>query len=293
MQHTLHSISGNNEVQGIAIRCNAGLARYLRSKGFEGNLDSMIFPADRSHGLAVLCRAATALSPEYDVGIGLAWGGAPISFIFEKHGLPIRLVDMKRKGFGASWRPIDKLSGHLLKGRRVLVLEGDVFAGRTLKRALRELEEYRPDKIDLLLHVGHTSMPIKDYIKSLKRGSMPILPKEAIEETLKVLRYSRKKIKQQKLEGNKITFQFNDGTTKTIGELLLDLKRNIPSGFHKIMSVSGDFSFYTDDYKVRLPLTDSEKKTLVQVNRNAPNWDMWVTGLKTHYLTSLDGLLKG
>jgi hypothetical protein len=145
--------------------------------------------------------------------------------------------------------------------------------------------------MDLLMSVGSTHLRIKDYLKSIEQGHALLPPKVAIKQTLKALRLRHKKIKQSRLNGNKITFEFEDGTAKTTSELLVDLKGNIPTGFNRIMSVNEDFSFYTDDYKIRPLLTKVEKGMPIPVGMGNPR-HMLVPTLKSHYLATLDGLLR-
>lgn len=133
------------------------LMQNLRSK-------NIIIPPSRegsnfgldSHVFLEFCVAAKRLAPKYDVGIGLAFGGAGMAFVFKKYGLDVRLVNAKRKGKGASWNPIDNLPD-TLKGKNVLVLDEDVDKGGTLGRTYRELSKLNPRTIDVLLKLDFQS----------------------------------------------------------------------------------------------------------------------------------------
>jgi hypothetical protein len=277
----------------VVRRCNSDLSQYIRSKGFPLQGDEAFFAA-RGFQLAVACRAANKLAPEYDVGIGLAWGGAPISFIFEKHGLPVKLVAAKRKGAGVIWRPIDELNYELLRGRKVLVLEIDVLAGRTLRRAMNELEQYKPSKIDLLLERSHTFIPISYYKKLIKKGGiwgcLPPLD-QSLAETARVIQRRYAFVKRVILGKEKIMVEYENGA-KVHGEVLLaDLKANVPKGFGKIMTLDDHFTFYLNPKSVRAPLDAVEEKIL--------SGDMKQYGtpervgiLMRHYLDSFDVKLR-
>jgi len=95
--------------------------------------------------------AAYALSPKYDVGVGIARGGLTSSYVFNLIGLPVILCEAHRKGNGATFEW--KHSPEKLKGKRILVLDKDSVSGRTLRRTVREILPYSPS--DLGVYFNH------------------------------------------------------------------------------------------------------------------------------------------
>jgi hypothetical protein len=266
-------------------RCNRELCNYVRSKGIDLRYGEEPFPPTGFH-LASVCRAADKLAPRYDVGIGLACGGIPLSFILEKYGLPVSLVHAKRKGSGIFWDPMDELSEATLRDRRILVLEIDVLLGRTLRKTLAELERYKPKSIDLLLEKSHTFIPIPYYKNLLRKGGIwGTLPPfaQVFEETSRMLKKRFLGVEKVTLDRDTIVVQKEDGTKKFGNVLFVDLKPNVPKGFDKIMSVDDNFTFYIDTNTIRGPLDEMEGKIL---STNRPSDEM-VTNLKMHYLNSL------
>ena len=93
-------ISVSNAAQAERIRATK---QYLKGK-------DVIIPAERKgsdyaiqvHDLLDICVIAKRLADRYDVGVGLAFGGVGPAFVFERYGLDVKLVDVKRKGAGAS-----------------------------------------------------------------------------------------------------------------------------------------------------------------------------------------------
>ena len=109
--------------------------------------------------------AISHLAPKYDKGIGIATDGLWLSFLAELYGLPVSVIKMGRKGKGAKWDPVDELREEELKGKKLIVFDNDVVTGRTLNRLSRELKEYEPSCLDLLLHFDYTIVSPKDYFK--------------------------------------------------------------------------------------------------------------------------------
>lgn len=100
----------------------------------------------------------------YDVGVAIATGGLYAAYLFDLAGLPIMEVEMKRKGPGASWKPRENFQGEKLAGKKVLILENDIVTGRTLRRAVRELQQYAPASIGVCFmenkaHCGIRNLP--------------------------------------------------------------------------------------------------------------------------------------
>lgn len=88
---------------------------------------------------------------EYDISIGLARGGLWQSYVLSLLGLPMAVVDLKRKGNGAAWKPIDDLESLSLKNKKILVCDQDCRTGKTLRKATKEIEKYNPKSLGLFL----------------------------------------------------------------------------------------------------------------------------------------------
>lgn len=150
------------------------------------------------------CCAAQTIATNYDCGIALAAGGLYLGFIFELvANFPVLTVEMKRRGNGARWMPIDKLN---IQGKRVLVFDNDVVTGRTLKRAIQELQRINPASIDLLLVYGHTEVSPERF----ERWKHFLKPQCTI-------------------------------LSSTGPNICLDTMCQIPQGFQKIMNIENDF----------------------------------------------------
>ncbi len=289
MQKAQGESQSNNAAQRAVGICNSELRSYIRAKGIPLRADEELFPPTGFH-LASVCHAAAHLAPNYDVGIGLACGGIPLSFLLEKHGLPVKLVQAKRKGSGILWNPIDELGEANLRNRKILVLEIDILLGRTLRKALQELERYKPRSIDLLFEKSHTFIPIPYYRKLLQKGgiweTLPPLTK-VFEETARVLeqRYFGP-CRSITLKNDTIVVERESGEKKFGDVLFADLKPNVPKGFGKIMSVDDGFTFYLDTKTIRGPLDELEKRIL-QGGQPGQSSHEGVTNLKMHYLNSL------
>ena len=80
--------------------------------------------------------AVVQLTKEYDIGVAIASKGLILGYYFDLRGFPIKVVNQKRKGKGATWNPIDNLED--LTDKNVLLLESDIITGRSAKRAGRK-----------------------------------------------------------------------------------------------------------------------------------------------------------
>lgn len=109
--------------------------------------------------------AARELKGQYDLGIELAADGLATGYIFKHYGLPTKAVKLSRKGRGATWQPIDELVAEDVRDKRLLLFEWDVVTGRTLTRAVRELNKYSPQYIDLLLTCGKSFASFESFSK--------------------------------------------------------------------------------------------------------------------------------
>lgn len=294
MQRTQQSRLDAGAVEGIVNKCNASLNQYLSSKLMRMTSEEPVF-GTKGFNLATTCRAAHKLSQEHDLGIGLAFGGVPLAFIMEKHGLPVMLVRSKRKGFGVSWNPIDELKEDMIRDRRILVTEIDVLLGRTLSRTLQELDKHKPKSINLLLEKSHTFIPVPYYKKLLeRRGKWLTLPPlmQAFEETARVIMRRYGSVKLVTFEDEKIVLEYGNGQRKFGDVLFVDLKPNVPKGFGKIFTLDDDFTFYVDTKSIREPLDGTEKKILAGNGDDTGPTDKGVGDLVWHYLNDLDLKLR-
>lgn len=121
------------------------------------------------------CRAAQTLKTQYDLGIALATDGLWLGYVFHAHGVPTKAVKLRRMGGGATWQPIDNITPQEVEGKRILLFDNDVVTGRTIKRAVKELNRFSPEYIDLLLVYELTCLSIRAYHKwkekwNLERG---------------------------------------------------------------------------------------------------------------------------
>jgi hypoxanthine phosphoribosyltransferase len=102
------------------------------------------------------CTAIENLKENYDLGLALATDGLYLGYISKVFNFPTLNVKLKRRGFGATWKPIDEISEDTVGNKRLLVYDNDSVSGRTLKRASRELMKFHPKTMDLLLIHKHT-----------------------------------------------------------------------------------------------------------------------------------------
>jgi len=111
---------------------------------------------------------APTLITQYDVGIGIARGGLLPSYLFSLRGLPVKIVDMKRKLNGATWKEIEPIKEEQIRDKKLIIFDNDVVTGRTLKRAVKEINKFQPQKIGLFLLEYYTSIN-KTYRKRVER----------------------------------------------------------------------------------------------------------------------------
>jgi hypothetical protein len=131
-----------------------------------------------------LKRAVMDLQSQYDIGIVIAGKGLLLGYQFYENGFPLKVVDQKRRGNGATWNPIDKLKKRELKGKKVLLIDNDVVTGRTTSRAVKEVSKYEPEFMDLLLAFERVPLFVRDYQYLHKLGIAPsineLFPKKDI-----------------------------------------------------------------------------------------------------------------
>lgn len=116
-----------------------------------------------NHYLSYAKEAAKVLRSEYDLGIGLAKDGLWLQFVFDHYGMPTKAVRLNRKGKGAIWKPIDNITREDVNNKKIILFDNDAITGRTLKRAVKELENYYPEFIDLMLIHKHTPISLSKY----------------------------------------------------------------------------------------------------------------------------------
>jgi len=145
-----------NEFKNYAIRelgCEKGtkVPDYSKSDYLQGGLN-----------------AASLLAPKYDLGVGIAKGGLWLSYLFSLYGLQIANVDMKRILNGATYKPLKPFGEGQIKDKKIILFDNDVVTGRTLRRIVKELYGFKPQKIDLLLLMYYTTVNITNYGKIKK-----------------------------------------------------------------------------------------------------------------------------
>lgn len=84
------------------------------------------------------------LVENYDIGIGIAHGGLFFGWLFELFGLQVKIVDFHRKNKDDTLKWIDSINSEMLAGKNIIVFDNDVRTGRTTRRVLRELKQYKP-----------------------------------------------------------------------------------------------------------------------------------------------------
>jgi hypothetical protein len=101
---------------------------------------------------------------EYDLGLIVGDEAYPIAPIFELLKLPLVNVWVDEHTEERPFRALDDLS--ILSGKKVLIVEDDVRAGRTLERVVGKIADFKPEKLGLFL-----SLP-------LRRQKLENVPKE-------------------------------------------------------------------------------------------------------------------
>lgn len=162
------------------------------------------------------CKAISNLGNNYDLGIALATGGLFFSYIAEQFEFPTMIVKMSRHSKGATWQPVDDITRDAINDKRIVVFENDVVTGRTLRRAIKEINFLNPLFVDLLLVYEGTLVSHENYEKWEKFLSEEV----TIVETLCIP-----------------------------CNLYLDTMCQIPKGFRKVMTLEDDFEDDLDAVK--------------------------------------------
>lgn len=136
-----------------------GYMAYFASRMGSSRRPSPTFALDEATA------AARELHGQYDLGVELAADGLATGYIFNCYGLPTKAVKLTRKGRGATWRPLDVIADQDIRDKRLLLFEWDVVTGTTLRRAVKELEVYSPQHIDLLLTCGKSFASFESFKK--------------------------------------------------------------------------------------------------------------------------------
>lgn len=129
----------------------------------------------KKYGISTIVKsthAAFTLVSKYDIGIGIASDGLQFSYLFGLYGLQTIVVDMKRTLNGVTWKEIDPISEKQIKNKKVIFFDNDIVTGRTIRRAVKEINKFHPQKMDLLLSMYNTYMSKtnhKRYKKSLRK----------------------------------------------------------------------------------------------------------------------------
>ncbi|MEK6936972.1 MAG: phosphoribosyltransferase [Nanoarchaeota archaeon] len=181
--------------------------------------------------------AAKTLSPEYDIGVVIAGKGLILGYQFHQNGFPLRVVDQKRIGKGATWNPIDKLKEEEFKDKRVLLIENDIVTGRTTRRAVRELSEYQPKFIDLLLAFEKIPVHAKDYQHLHKLGIVPDIRELFPKLDIKDIRFTKKGIEINYLDLRKKPCFIDNNTFITV----LNTRDRVPKVIRKTFTLEKHF----------------------------------------------------
>jgi len=119
--------------------------------------------------------AADYISGQYDLGIEIVSDGLWLGYMCNLFGLPTKAVRMQRRGRGASWQTLEKIAEKDVRNKRLVLFDLDAVTGRTIKRAVRELKEFSPERIDALFMRDCTLLSPKRYQK-LKGYGIPGVP---------------------------------------------------------------------------------------------------------------------
>ena len=150
-------------------------ARSTNFRDFQAYVQSL-FPAMSSEQAETVCaeivhfddripEAAKDLRGSYDICVALAMDGLGFGFVFHEHGWPTKVVRLHRKGSGATYDEITPISRQDIAGKRVVLLDNDMCTGRTMSRAVRELQAHKPECIDALLWAPITLMSVQNWKK--------------------------------------------------------------------------------------------------------------------------------
>lgn len=230
-------------------RINEGFRRYVASK---------VGTSDVKHELSLIpeaYKAALALKNDYDLGIEMVRDGLSTGYIFNLMGFPTKAVKLSRRGRGAIWQPLEELSREDLENKRLLLFDNDIVTGRTMSRAVRELEKYSPAYMDSLLMFPFTMLNVKNYKKWRNTYNLPIQdtfvrPVLNIEETASGI-----KIKLLDDDGKEIEREISDKSNISI-----KCNNNAPYGLRKIMNLYPDFSYDWQKDNVQEIFADLERR---------------------------------
>jgi len=124
------------------------LEGFLKSHRFKQSGETLNFEMQQ-------CSYLKEITSQYDLGVSIANGGIYLGFLAEMVDFPVMYVQMKRKNGAVSWKPTSNFQGNLLPGRKVLILEDDIDTGKTIRRAIDEIKQFRPSEVDILLAGGN------------------------------------------------------------------------------------------------------------------------------------------
>lgn len=116
--------------------------KWISKKGFSYAI--FFHPAN-------IVKMAYELSNKYDIGIGIAKGGLCLTWVFNLFGLKTKVVEAHRKGIGATFRYVDRISLEDIRDKKVVIFDKDIVTGRTTRRIIRELKRFKPKSLDLIL----------------------------------------------------------------------------------------------------------------------------------------------
>lgn len=123
--------------------------------------------------LSLAQKAKDQVLQDYDRGIALTMDGLWLGYFFNSVGLPVNVVEAKRKGLSAMFNPIDEIKRDDIKNKRIILFDLDAVTGRTINRASKELEKFNPKYIDALLIHPSTIVGVGNYKRLRKRFNLP------------------------------------------------------------------------------------------------------------------------
>ena len=132
--------------------------KWSREQGFQNGY---------AFQLPQVLNMASHLAPKYSRGVAIAKGGLYSGYIFNLFGLEVKIADSHRQGTSASFGWMTPASWEEFENQDIVVFDKDVDTGRTSARVLRELQEYNPRSVDLVLNID----PIDERIY-LSGGTM-------------------------------------------------------------------------------------------------------------------------
>jgi hypothetical protein len=126
------------------------------------------------------------------------------------------------------------------KNKKVIVFDNDVVTGRTLRRVEKELNEYSPKYLDLLLIYEFTYLHVSHYKQWKKNNYLP-LPDFGEGKIVSL---------EETTEGMDVSYRYPDDSrflsprvksyTNKEG-LWIKCRANVPKSFRKTMTLSKDF----------------------------------------------------